>query len=343
MKDFYRSNTFLAIVSVIIAIIIWIYVVYEVNPMYEAWINDVPVKCTNVSTLFEDGSLVITGENENLIKGSSTVNIRVRGKRNVVSSIEKKNFSCTLDMFTVTEDGSYTLKPNIDSDISGVEIIKSEPYKFEISAQNIEQRDIKVGVETKGTLPEGFTIDDVKIHNETVKITGASSVIDNVRKAQIVFDYDQLDVKDSEKTYKISFLDKDGNELDSSKFKKTVEYAKLTFSLYTTKEVTVQLMPKYADEVNKNHYGKSVKLSISGNGTQTKDGGLEMKLKLKGTASALEKYTQSVRVVYTEDIDVSGIYKDRTFDNIKAAELSNSVWYVDVPNVKVKAIVEEND
>lgn len=341
MKDFYRSNTFLAIVSVIIAIVIWIYVVYEVNPMYETWVTDIPVKCTNISSLFDDGSLVITGDNENLIKGGSTISLRVKGKRSVVSSLEKKNFSCSLDMLTVTEDGTYTLKPNIDSDISGIEIVKSEPYKFEITAQNIEQRDIKVKVKTQGTLPEGFTIDDVKVHNETVKITGASSVIDKVNKAEIVFDYDALDVKDSEKTYKISFLDKEGNEIDSSRFKKTVEYAKLTFNLYTTKEVTVLLMPKYADEINKNHYGKSVKLALSGNGTQKKDGGLEMKVKLKGTASALEKYTDSQRIVYTEDIDVSGIYSNRTFDNIKAAELSNSVWYVDVPSVKVKASVEE--
>ena len=341
MKEFYKSNTFLAVVSVIIAVVIWIYVVYEVNPMYETWITDVPVKCANVSDLFEEGSLVITGENESLLKNGVTMSIRVKGKRSVVSSIKQKNFSCVIDMLTVTEDGTYSLKPSIDSDISGLEIIKSDPYKFKIVAENIEQRDIKVSVKTKGELPSGFVIDNVKNHNKTVKITGASSVVDKVKTAEIVFDYDSLDVKDSEKTYKIAFCDKNGNHLDSSNFKKTVEYSKISFNLYTTKEVSVILMPKYADEVNKNHYGKSVKLSLAGSGSSTKDGGLEMNVKLKGTASALEKYADSKRIVYTEEIDVSGIYKNQTFEDIKAAQLSNNVWYVEVPKVKVKATVED--
>ena len=63
MKNFYKSNTFLAIVSVICAIIIWIYVVYEVNPLYETWVEDVPVQCVNTSSLFDDGSLVLVNEN----------------------------------------------------------------------------------------------------------------------------------------------------------------------------------------------------------------------------------------------------------------------------------------
>ena len=96
MKEFYKSNTFLAVVSVIIAVVIWIYVVYEVNPMYETWITDVPVKCANVSDLFEEGSLVITGENESLLKNGVTMSIRVKGKRSVVSSIKQKNFSCVI-------------------------------------------------------------------------------------------------------------------------------------------------------------------------------------------------------------------------------------------------------
>ena len=135
--------------------------------------------------------------------------------------------------------------------------------------------------------------------------------------------------------------DKNSKEIDGSDFKKTVENSKISFNLFTTKEVSVVLMPRYADEVNKNHYGKSVKLSLSGNGEPTKEGGLEMKVKLKGTATALEKYSEQKRVVYTEDTDVSGIYQSKTFDKVKAAELSNSVWYVDAPQVKVKATVDD--
>ena len=94
MKKLYKSNTFLAAVSFIFAVFIWIYVVYDVNPMFETWITDVPVECINVSNLFDDGNLVITGQNENLIEGGTNIDIRIKGKRSVVSSIKKKNFNC---------------------------------------------------------------------------------------------------------------------------------------------------------------------------------------------------------------------------------------------------------
>ncbi len=342
MKKFYKTNAFFAGISVVMAVLIWAYVAYEVSPMHEVSVSDVSVKCTNVSELFEDGSMVLTGENSEILKGNSKIQVRLKGKRNVVCHVKEKNITCTLDMSSVKRAGTYSIKPSIDCEISGVDVVKIEPYKLKVKAENIEQRDIKVNIKTSGKLPEGYTLEDVKNHNETVKITGASSVISIVDRAEVLFDYNTISTKDSEKTCKIEFYDKNSKIIDSTNFKKTVENSKISFNLYTIKEVNVVLMPKYADEVNKNHYGKSVKLSVSGDGTQTKDGGLEMKVKLKGTFAALEKYSDSKRVVYTQDIDVSQIYTGKTFEKVKAAELSNNVWYVDVPEVKVKATVEDN-
>lgn len=339
MKNLYKSNTFLAIASVITAIILWIYVVYEVNPMYETRIEDIPIQCINTSSKFDDGSLVITGENKNLLKNGITMDIRVKGKRNVVSSITKDNFTCTLDMITVTQSGFYTLRPSVESDISGLEILKISPYSIKVRTEDIEQRDIDVTIVTKGKVPEGFSMDNVVNHNESIKVTGAISVIDSIKKAEAVLDYDKVDVKASETAAKIYFYDSKGNEIDPTLFKKTVEYAKLSFELHTEKEVTVLLVPRYKDEVNKNRQGDTVKLSIIGHGTPNNDGGVEIKVKIKGPSVSIEKYSESIRTVYTEDIDVSGIHEAKTFEGIKAAALSGTVDFVEVPEVEVKAVV----
>ncbi len=337
MKNLYKSNTFLAVVSVIIAIVIWIYVVYEVNPMYETWVTDIPIQCINTSTMFDDGSLVIMGDNKNLLKNGVTMDIRVKGKRNVVSSITKEDFTCTLDMITVTKSGVYTLRPSIESDISGLEFLKTSPYSLKIKAENIEQRDMAVSIKTLGTVPEGYSVDNVVNHNEIIKVTGATSVINSIERVEAVLDYNNLDVKSSETAAKIYFYDSKGEEVDPSTFKKTVEYAKLTFDLHTAKEVMVRLVPKYKDEVNKNRQGESVKLSIAGHGTAGDDGGVEIKVKIKGSSVSIEKYTDTVRTVYTEDIDVLGVSEDKTFEGIKAAPLSGNVDYAEVPTVNVKA------
>ncbi len=342
MKDIYRSNTFLAVVSVVIAVVIWIYVAYEVNPMYETWIEDIPVECINTSKLFNDGSLVITGDNSELLNSGLSISVKIRGKRNIVSSAKRANFNCSLDMITVNQNGTFNLKPNIETDISGLEILKSTPNNFKIKTESIEQRDINLTVKTVGQLPEGHTIDDVQNSNESVKVTGAPSVINKIKKAEIELNYDELDVNSSEKVCKIHFYDADGIEIDPSTFKKTIEYAKLSFNLYTEKEVSLVLMPKYKNEVNVNNAGQTVKLTLEGSGTPTKDGGLEMKLRLKGPSAALQKYEDGKKLVYTEDINISNIYADTVLENIKAAELSNSVIYVNPPVVSVKATLKQN-
>lgn len=341
MKNFYKSNTFLAIISVIAAIVIWIYVVYEVNPMYETWVNDVPISCINTSSMFDDGSLVIMGENKNLIKNGVTMDIKVRGKRSLLSSLTKDDFTCTVDMLDVNRSGVYTLRPTIEVDASGLEIIKTTPYSLKIKAENIEQRDFSVSIKTVGTVPDGYSIDNVVNHSETVKVTGAVSVIDSIKKVEAVLDYDKIDVRSTETAAKIYFYDAEGNEIDPASFKKTVEYAKLTFELHTAKEVTVLLVPKYKDEINKNRLGENVKLTIEGEGADKQSGGIEIKVKLIGSSVAIEKYSDSVRTVYTEEIDVENVTKDMTFEGVKAAELSGSVEYERIPEVNVKATIDK--
>ena len=60
MRDFFKSKTFSVIFSVLSAIILWIYVVYEVDSNYDIKVSDVNIKCINESDLFTNGSLAVT-------------------------------------------------------------------------------------------------------------------------------------------------------------------------------------------------------------------------------------------------------------------------------------------
>lgn len=340
MRDFFKSKTFSVIFSVLSAIILWIYVVYEVDPSYDIKVSDVNIKCINESDLFTNGSLAVTGRYEDLLKGGCTVSVKVKGKRNIVSSVSEKNLTCTLDMVTVTKTGSYSIKPNVESDISGVEIAGIEPKKIDINVEKVEQKDIEVKVKTMGTLPVGYTIENLKNQNSSVKITGSHSELEKIDHAEVVLDYSALETNDSEKSCKIFFYDKSGESVNDAKFTKTINYAKLTFGLYTTREITVVLMPKYDNEIKTNQHGQNVELSVSGNGTKTSDGGLEMKVKVKGTQSAIIKYTEDKRTVYTDSINVSKIFADTTLEDISAAQLANGMEYVSVPRVTVNAKIQ---
>lgn len=337
MKNFYKSNAFLAIVSVICAVIIWIYVVYEVNPLYETWIDDVPVQCVNVSSQFEDGDLVFVGENSKLLKEGLTVDVKIKGKRYDVSSVSKKDITCTVDTITITKKGNYTLPIDVQTTKSGVEILKVSPISIELSAESILQKDIKITVVQKGELPQGYMIENIRPANETVTITGPGSVIEKVDTAKVVLDMTNIDLDGNDSVAPIEFYDERGNKVESDSIQKNNKQAKITFDLYTEKEVTVKVVPKYKNDETKNNHGQNVQLTV--NGDEFKDGGLEIKVKLKGEVSLLNRYTDSVREVYTEDIDVSNIYSDKIIEKKLNSKLPNDVEYVEVPTVKISAYV----
>ncbi|MBR2404540.1 MAG: hypothetical protein IKA95_02665 [Clostridia bacterium] len=343
MKNILKSNTFYAILSVIAAVLIWAYVAYEVRPTHEMWVEDVPVSCINVSKLFDDGSLSIGGNNKGILDGTVTIDVKIRGKRSVVSSVGKKDISCVLDMITVDKAGLYNMRPTVETQYSGVDIIQLRPGNIKFNVENINQHDIDIDLKTTGSLPEGYTIEDVETKNLTVKVTGPYSIVNKIEKARIVLNYSSLKETDSEKSLKIMFLDSDGSLIDSSLFGKSVEYCKVTFKLYTTKEVSLVLAPKYKDEIKKNTSGHTVLLSAVTKDTVSADGGVKIKAKLKGTATALEKYIKSETTVYTEPIDVRYIYGEKLFEDIEAAPLPNDVEYVTVPAIDIKAEIESEE
>ncbi|MBE7050610.1 MAG: hypothetical protein E7394_07615 [Ruminococcaceae bacterium] len=339
MKKFLKSNTFYAIVSLIISILLWAYVVYEVRPTYEMWVRDVPVVCTNVSRLFEEGSLEIDGDYESLTNGTMTVDIKVKGNRGNVSSVGPEDLSCTVDMITVDEAGSFSLKPTVETDVPSVSITQVSPATFKFSVDSITQSDVDVELVKKGELPEGYVIEDLEARTEKIKITGPMDVIKSVSRAYIELDCSALSVTDFEKSLQVVFEDKNGAKIDSSRFSKSMEYIKVSFNIYTEREVDIILTPKYKDENRENKIGQNVMLyCVSESGKESS--GVEMKVTLKGTADAIEKYVKSVKTVYTEEIDVEDIYMEKTFYSVKAAELANNVEYVEVPSVNVKAVVK---
>ncbi len=339
MRDFLKSNTFYAIISVIIAILIWIYVVYAVRPNHEIWIEDVEITPINVSRLFDDGSLSIIGENEGLTDGAVSADIKIRGKRNVVSSVSKKDISCIIDMITVNREGVYRLKPFVETQVSGIEIVQVKPSSVKLNVENISQRDINIELKTIGTIAEGYEIENIECRTKTVKLTGPESVINRIATAQITLDYSSLSKSDTEKSLKIEYLDDKGESIDSSLFNKSVEYSKVSFNLYTQKEVTVVLTPKYENENKKNTSGHTVNLTADAKDT-TENGGVRLKVKLKGTHDAIEKYIDAETVVYTEAINVKNIYADTVLKGIEAAPLSNDVDYVSTPKIDIKATVK---
>ena len=182
MRDFFKKDWVIKVISVLVSIIIWIYVVYFQNPQYETWIKGVPVTRSNMSTDFSSGKLKILDSN------SDTVNIKVKGTRRTVAKLNNANIKVTADMISVTKDGNYTLGTNVVFPVSGITIVQKEPYNYEIAVDKVATSKLKIEVKKTGTLKSGYEIDTESITPETVSITAPQSILNTVSKAAVTVD-----------------------------------------------------------------------------------------------------------------------------------------------------------
>lgn len=282
MRDFFKKDWVIKVISVLVSLIIWIYVVYFQNPQYETWIKGIPVTRSNMSTDFSSGKLKILDSN------SDTVNIKVKGTRRTVAKLNSSNIKVTADMISVTKDGNYTLGTNVVFPVSGIAIIQKEPYNYEISVDKVATSKLKIEVKKTGSLKNGYEIDTESITPETVSITAPQSILNTVSKAAITVDLSgkSSDIKGN---YLIEFYTASGEKTTNPNISKSVEFAEGYFALAMTKEVEIVAQPSNADAI------ENAGLSVNASGSKT--------VKIKGKSNIISQIDK----IYTKPFSFASI------------------------------------
>lgn len=238
---FYQTDWFLKVISVLIAIVIWIYVVYEYNPQYETWVRGIPITYVNRVQDFENGKLVILEES------TDNVDIKIRGRRRLVSSIDAGNTTASVDMTGISKEGAYALPINVHFAVDGVEVLQRKPYTQEITVDRVVTEERDITVDTEGQLPAGFVVDSQTISPATVKLTGPQSIIGTVAKCSIAVNFNDMQ-DDIKGLYKIKLYDAQNNEIVSEQISKNIEYTDVYYAVLATK--TVAVAPKLSGTTN---------------------------------------------------------------------------------------------
>ena len=91
MKSFFASETFTRIISLILAVFLWVFVVITLNPQLEITIIGVPVVYSDTEALTQNNLVIV---NEQQMK----VDIRLRGSRNALALVNNKNITAVVDI-----------------------------------------------------------------------------------------------------------------------------------------------------------------------------------------------------------------------------------------------------
>lgn len=234
-----KSKLLTALLAVVIAFSLWLYVVSVVSPGFENTYYNIPVNIQNESLLTDRG-LMIT---EN---GNPTVNLHLVGNRVDLNKLNSSNITITVDASRIYEAGKHKLSYSITypGEIAddAVSVQSRSTSTISLTIEDRISKAVDVVVEYAGQLSEDFICDkeNVVLTSEVVNVTGPKSVIDQIAQAKIQVDLEgktQVISQDFEYT----LCNEDGEPMDVEKVQTDVESIGLTVKIQRVKEIPLKL------------------------------------------------------------------------------------------------------
>jgi len=164
MKAFFTQNVLLKVVSIVLAVILWMFVVGEERA--EVGLS-IPIELINLPP-----NLVITSEVERAI------NVRVNGPRRLLRRLQTQPLHRTIDLSGVREGNVFfEIVPDSLLLPQGVEVVSISPDAIGIGFERLSEKELQIFASTEGKTEEGFAVDSVTVKPEKVRIQGPTSAL----------------------------------------------------------------------------------------------------------------------------------------------------------------------
>ncbi|WP_297130325.1 CdaR family protein [Terrisporobacter sp.] len=176
MKNRLKKNTRIKLISLLSAIVLWMYVMAIVDPEDTKLFESVPVSLTNIEEL-SDEDLIVYPEND------LVADIYIRGKLSYLQKLSKEDIHIYGSINNPIEGRNYLyLKVNTTKQVSYE--FKSDFIVVRLEKVVNEEKDIKSDV--TGDYSED--VDTVVLQQSTVNISGARVLVEEVNHVKAVID-----------------------------------------------------------------------------------------------------------------------------------------------------------
>ena len=277
MKERLSNNTKLKLISLLSAIVLWMYVMAVVDPEETKLFEDIPVSITNLNDL-SDKDLVIYPDTE------VTTSVYVTGKLSTIQKINKEDISVYGQINNPIEG-----KNEIYLKVTPAQRVTYE-FKNSIAIVNLEKiitENKKIEVEVTGNIKQDIDTINLENNNEEVEVSGPRSLVEKVEKIEAILNSNKQ-TDDFDISLDLKPVDKKGNIVSGVELKTSSLNAKVTL----LKEKTVPIKVNIEGENTENY-----KLS-------------QDTVYIKGKRELVDK----IEYISTQPINLSSIPKNTTMD-----------------------------
>ncbi|HHY70859.1 MAG TPA: hypothetical protein GX519_04205, partial [Thermoanaerobacterales bacterium] len=184
MRKFFATDTAVKILSIIVAIVMWLYVMNEQNPQITTMVREVPVKLQNL-----DESKFALKEDSAQFK----VSVKVKGRRSLVADLKPDDINAEVNMRGRME-GDNLIRVDVTTP-PNVEFIDVLPREVMVTLDGIVEEQMPIVVDVAGIPTQGFAADKPMTKPQAVVVKGPRSMVNAVKKVST-----RIDISDKNST-----------------------------------------------------------------------------------------------------------------------------------------------
>lgn len=207
-----KQKIITALVSLLMAIALWVYVITVVGPEDHQTFRDIPVVFQGASAL-EDRGLMLIDE------GTPTVTLELSGNRSDLNKLSASNISVTVDLSKIYDPGENACNFNVSYPgnvaYEAITVQSRTPAGITLNVVRRATKDIPIVVEFSGSLSEDYMKEKPELEMENLRISGPEDVVKKIAYARISLDLAEENTTTISGEFSYTLCDKAGEPVDA--------------------------------------------------------------------------------------------------------------------------------
>lgn len=315
MKNRILDHFGLKVMSLVIAIVVWIIVANVDDYKTTKQISGIEIEFVNGNAITEKNKVYE-------VPDGTTIDIVVKGRRSVVEELTSEDFKAIADLSKMSVTNAVTVEVSaISSYIARDLTISYTNNAVTIAVENKIEKQLPITVRADEEVAEGYAIRNKTAAPNLITVKGAESVVNMIEEVVVDVDVTGANHNLTANAQPV-FLDHSGKVIDSTKFEYDVEEVAVSVEILQTKKLFVRV--KTAGEVKEGYAIASIDYQPTS-------------ILVVGEAEDLAKVDE----ILIDDIDVTDCSKDLETSVVIADYLPSGIVLADdIEEVMIKVMLE---
>ena len=231
---FNRSKVVRIVISILVAIAMWLYVDLERAPERTMTIRDIPVEFSGENTTLADKNLM-------LLSGyDTTIDLKIRGPKRELVKMNRDNVRVIASTSSIDSVGVHQLDWTVsfpDGVVrTNVSVEKASLSQITVTVGELYTKEVPVECQVVGEVAEGYFTGDVVLDPEVLTLRAQRDDLLNVSCATLTVDISGA-TRSVVQTVDVQLYDYDGNPVENSNIRTNTSLIQAKVPVLTTREV----------------------------------------------------------------------------------------------------------